>query len=78
MDLDYFHNVRNNVSLIINRHFLITLFAWRSCAATVAVYLVPLPYPHFELFFPPAITGTENHHFQRFRGWFITIFPLSF
>ena len=37
MDLDYCYNVRKNVSLIINRHFLITLFAWRSCAATVGV-----------------------------------------
>ena len=35
--LDYFQNVRNNVSLIINRHLLITLFAWRCCDATVGV-----------------------------------------
>ena len=44
MDLDYFANVQNNVSLIINRHLPMTLFAWRSCAATVGVQLVPLPY----------------------------------
>ena len=42
MDLDYFSNVQKNVSLIRNSHFLITFFAWRSCAATVGVYLVPL------------------------------------
>ena len=52
MDLDYFYNVRNNVYLIINRHFLITLFAWRSCAASNwSLYLIAV-----------ALTVVSNTH----------------